>query len=425
MAAGGTTLMTFSTSNAVVFPNTGTRIMGDFSNATPANRVMLQSSVTNGATNVGLVPNGTGDGSAFVVYAKSDVASSEYVSLGFSGALARLSVNKNGSGGSPPLAIAVGSGTKYQIDSNGNHHFFGMSSNFLVPAIFTSDVDIRVSSDGKTSNKLYLRGNNYSPHMRANSDLPGFEWMPSGGSTRIAALSETGVFTASGRVESNGAANAASPGVSFESIGQVGTQYVNWKTACGALQVDAADYTKTYFALRWVRPGDRCFAAISATQLTPDVDNPSITFYLDQNYSGTASWAWSFEKTNIRRSDGSMVALNAPSDYRLKRDVKDLEGSLDRVMRYRPVRFTWIGSGERDSGFIADEVQEIEPRAVTGKKDAMRVTPDGNTQPSYQSLDKGYLMPDAIGAIQALKLALDAALERVQLLEQALKRGDV
>ena len=65
-------------------------------------------------------------------------------------------------------------------------------------------------------------------------------------------------------------------------------------------------------------------------------------------------------------ADGDMyaAAFLTPSDPKLKKDatpyvVKDLP---------KPMEFTWIASGQRDIGVLADEVQAIEPRCVERDK---------------------------------------------------------
>lgn len=85
-------------------------------------------------------------------------------------------------------------------------------------------------------------------------------------------------------------------------------------------------------------------------------------------------------------TNGVGVSYNTASDYRLKYDVSPLVtftlssddfGSLDdallRVMSYRPVTYRWISAPEKglQTGFIAHELQQIAPHAVTGQRDGM------------------------------------------------------
>lgn len=56
------------------------------------------------------------------------------------------------------------------------------------------------------------------------------------------------------------------------------------------------------------------------------------------------------------------------SDARLKHDVSPLSPAeqLDRVLKLRPVAFTWNSTGQRDVGLIAQEVREVVPELVVG-----------------------------------------------------------
>ena len=103
-------------------------------------------------------------------------------------------------------------------------------------------------------------------------------------------------------------------------------------------------------------------------------------------------------------SNGSTTAYNTTSDYRLKENVQPLQGAITTVSQLRPVTFTWKeGYGGTSAGaksFLAHELQEVFPDAVTGEKDA--VDEDGN--PVYQSVDQSKLVPLLTAALQeALK----------------------
>jgi len=136
-------------------------------------------------------------------------------------------------------------------------------------------------------------------------------------------------------------------------------------------------------------------------------------------------------------TNGSTVAYNTSSDYRLKENVVDLDGAITRVKQLAPKRFNFIAD-ETDTpidGFLAHEVQEIVPEAITGAKDEVEVwkegetlpagvlvgdnklDEDGNTIPKYQGIDQSKLVPlltaalqEAIGEIESLKTRV-AALE--------------
>ena len=131
------------------------------------------------------------------------------------------------------------------------------------------------------------------------------------------------------------------------------------------------------------------------------------------------------------QTNGSATAYNTSSDYRLKENVVPMQDALQRITQLKPSRFNFIAD---DSvvvdGFLAHEVQEHVPEAISGEKDAMKdeeyeVTPavlddDGNeitpavmdtrSVPDYQGIDQSKLVPLLVGAIQELTARI-AALE--------------
>jgi hypothetical protein len=102
------------------------------------------------------------------------------------------------------------------------------------------------------------------------------------------------------------------------------------------------------------------------------------------------------------------VTYSTTSDYRLKENVVDMTGAIDRVKELNPVRFTWkqVPSGRLVDGFIAHEVSEIVPEAVAGEKDA--IDENGNIDP--QGIDQAKLVP-------LLTAALQEAIKRIETLE--------
>ena len=97
-------------------------------------------------------------------------------------------------------------------------------------------------------------------------------------------------------------------------------------------------------------------------------------------------------------TNGSTVSYNTTSDYRLKEHVQPVAGALARVALLKPSRFDFIADPSHTTvdGFIAHEVQQVAPYAVTGKKDAV----DAKGRPVYQQMDYGRLTPLLTAAIQ-------------------------
>jgi hypothetical protein len=102
----------------------------------------------------------------------------------------------------------------------------------------------------------------------------------------------------------------------------------------------------------------------------------------------------------------SATAYNTSSDYRLKENVTPIQGAGDIVKAMRPATYTFKADGSWTDGFIAHELQELHPAAVTGSKD--EVDEEGN--PVYQGVDYSKLTP-------ILTAALQEALNKIEVLE--------
>ena len=123
-------------------------------------------------------------------------------------------------------------------------------------------------------------------------------------------------------------------------------------------------------------------------------------------------------------TSGSSTAFNTSSDYRLKENVTADWDATTRLKQLNPVRFNFIAEPDTTvDGFLAHEVQDIVPEAITGTKDGMRdeeyeVTPavldeDGNevtpavmgtrSVPDYQGIDQSKLVPLLVKTIQELE----------------------
>ena len=101
---------------------------------------------------------------------------------------------------------------------------------------------------------------------------------------------------------------------------------------------------------------------------------------------------------------GTNVLYQSYSDYRLKENVSDLTGALDRVNNLQPKTFNYINAPETtNEGFIAHELQEVVPQAVSGEKDG--TNEDGN--PKYQGVDNAHIVPLLVGAIKELKAEIE------------------
>ena len=112
-------------------------------------------------------------------------------------------------------------------------------------------------------------------------------------------------------------------------------------------------------------------------------------------------------------TNASNTSYNTSSDYRLKENIAPMTGALAKVQQLKPCTYTWKVDGSVGQGFIAHELAEVVPQAVTGEKDA--VDKDGKIKP--QGIDTSFLVATLTAAIQELKAELDATKAEVQALK--------
>jgi hypothetical protein len=114
----------------------------------------------------------------------------------------------------------------------------------------------------------------------------------------------------------------------------------------------------------------------------------------------------------IQQNGASAVTYSTSSDYRLKKDITPMTGALAKLAAIKPVTYKWKVDGSDGEGFIAHELAEVCPNAVTGAKDA--VDEDGN--PVYQGIDTSFLVATLTAAIQELKAINDTQAETINAL---------
>jgi hypothetical protein len=111
--------------------------------------------------------------------------------------------------------------------------------------------------------------------------------------------------------------------------------------------------------------------------------------------------------------NGAGVNYSSASDYRLKENVAPMTGALGVVAQLKPCTYIWKFDGSAGQGFIAHELQEIFPDAVTGKKDD--VDEDGNIKP--QGVDTSFLVATLAAAIQEQQAMIEELKTKVAALE--------
>ena len=121
-----------------------------------------------------------------------------------------------------------------------------------------------------------------------------------------------------------------------------------------------------------------------------------------QDGNGDVCGAINSNATNNTTSYGTS------SDYRLKENVSAVSGAIDKLKRLEPKTYNFISNTEKtkEDGFLAHELAEVVPNAVTGEKDAVH----DNGEMDIQQVDYGKLTP-------LLTAALQEAIAKIETLE--------
>jgi|2_EtaG_2_1085320.scaffolds.fasta_scaffold40294_2 hypothetical protein len=145
-------------------------------------------------------------------------------------------------------------------------------------------------------------------------------------------------------------------------------------------------------------------------------------------------------------TNGTATSYNTSSDYRLKENVDYTWDATTRLKQLKPARFNFISDEDNTlvDGFLAHEVENIVPEAISGDKDATKtlsnavVMPNGisvasgiteaewtagkadgtypadttwtasHTQDVWQSIDQSKLVPLLVKTIQELEARITA-----------------
>lgn len=306
-AATGTVALTASptfSGNVTVganltFSGTAARINGDMTNATASNRLTFQTSTTNGATALGIIPNGTSNFSGLVLNNSSDPNNAAQLYLQAYSSYVGIFSDITGTGTYQPMSFNTGGAERMRIDTSGN---------LLVGT--TSQIN------GQGKFVISVSGNWAQAIQVADTFTQGILTTNTSG---------TGTYNAMGFYNN-------------------GTTF----SFCGGITVS-----------------------------------------------------------------GSSTSFNTSSDYRLKENITPLTAGLATIGALKPVNYDWVCDKSRGEGFIAHELAEVIPLAVTGEKDA--VNEDGSIKP--QGVDYSKIVVHLVAAIQELSAKNDALEARLAALE--------
>jgi len=110
----------------------------------------------------------------------------------------------------------------------------------------------------------------------------------------------------------------------------------------------------------------------------------------------------------------SSTIYGTSSDYRLKENVVDMSGAIDRVKALAPKRFNFIVDPDTTvDGFLAHEAMTVVPEAISGTHN--EVDDDGNAV--MQGIDQSKLVPLLTAALKESIAKIEALEARVTALE--------
>ena len=199
-----------------------------------------------------------------------------------------------------------------------------------------------------------------------------------------------------------------------------GATITNFKTDGTSGIIDSAVSTtfqiNTAEAMRITSGGALCVGTTSATGSVRFIVESDTTTLNPMTVSNTRSTA-STDYSILFYRNGSIVgsvqtSLSATSfvtssDYRLKENIAPMTGALAKVAQLKPVIYTWKSDGSAGQGFIAHELQEVAPYAVSGEKDGEQM----------QGVDYGKITPLLTAALQEALAKIESLEARLAVLE--------
>lgn len=150
-------------------------------------------------------------------------------------------------------------------------------------------------------------------------------------------------------------------------------------------------------------------------------------------FSGTGSKhgdAATYRRLGIRAKWGGsgfstdyLYTTSQVSDIRLKENIESSEtDALETVNRMKVRQFDWkewMGGWHQNIGFVADELEEIDPNLALGGGY------DENGEMDIKQINSPYLLNYAIKAIQELSAKVEAQEKRIKKLERRLQDGKI
>ena len=224
----------------------------------------------------------------------------------------------------------------------------------------------------------------------------------------------------------DGGLSADTPSIERTRVDSNGRFYVNTSSATNWNQTNNSPNTNNSSGDGAVA-GNMCFrTSEGALVIANDADSGYSAMYINKyewNSGDDTRWI-NFYLNGVGRDsitwNGSNVVYGQGSDYRIKTNIRDFTGGIDLVKQI-PVRLYDYIDTERGTdhvGFIAHELQEVIPEAVSGEKDAMRIEEEtGEEVMNIQTVEYGKVTPLLTAALKEAIAKIEALEARIVALE--------
>jgi len=371
------------------------------------------------------------------------------------------------------LQLVTNDTERMRIDTSGNVGIGTSSAGVKLDVTGTirASQSLVFGSNGTTGAGSIYSDSNWGCLITAKQTSPAladFMWQSASSveRMRIDSSGNVGIGTSSPTLALSVGVNAGVNGINHIYTGTGGPlNLATWTSNVNTGEVRFGGVLAGYFPTFYSSNTERMrISSDGRLYLNQTVGNGNTPQRMGMQYDGSVEWGLSFQNlwsgnagsaVNFNNYSGTQVgtiqagasstSYVTTSDYRLKENVLPMAGALAKVSQLKPCTYTWKETGETSEGFIAHELQEVCPDAVTGKKDGTRtvkyeispaipaeIDEDGKVikeaieavmgekeVPDYQGIDTSFLVATLTAAIQEQQAMIEELKAKVAALEAA------
>jgi hypothetical protein len=427
-----------STSGSLAFTGTGNRITGDYSNATVANRMAFQSSVTNGSTNITMLPNGTSQATTVNFEGTNDGLNCSTFQVGQTATVAQLNASIRGTGTYLPLVMNTGGSERLRIDTSGN---LLLNTTAARAGFFNSSANSPIAQiEGTTTNSTALSVVRNTADTAAPFLILGkTRGTAVGATTAVAASDNLGIISFQGsdgtelvecarilgRVDGTPGANDMPGALVFQTtadgaasstermrITSAGDLLVGTTSEAGFVTIQNPTANKN--GLNIICSSTSASNFVLALQSNASIANTS---HLIRGYSNTSTGVFFVAGNgNVTNTNNSYGAI---SDSKLKENIVDATPKLEKLLQVRVRSYNLKGDYEQHKqiGVVAQELEEVFPLMIEESPD--RDSEGNEIGTTTKSVKYSVFVPMLIKAMQEQQIMIDELKAKVAALEAA------